>query len=56
MIDDDDDVRTLVAKHLSPLGFVVVSEHNSLQGLERARSGDFSLILLQVTMSGLKTV
>jgi two-component system response regulator CpxR len=53
VIDDDADICALVAEHLSPLGFQVVSEHNGLQGLERARSGDFALILLDVMMPGL---
>ena len=53
MIDDDADICALVAEHLSPPGFEVAIERNGLQGLERARSGDFDLILLDVMMPGL---
>lgn len=53
MIDDDADVCALVTEHLTPLGFEVASERNGLQGLERARSSDFALILLDVMMPGL---
>lgn len=53
MIDDDADICALVTEHLAPLGFEITCESNGLQGLERARSGDFALILLDVMMPGL---
>jgi len=50
VIDDDAELCALVAEYLAPLGFETEAAHDGLQGLERARSNDHSLILLDVML------
>ncbi len=53
MIDDDTELCEMVAEYLSLEGFTVTAVHDGLSGIERARAGDFSLVLLDVMLPGL---
>src|SRR6266436_2627494 len=50
LIDDDVELCTLLAELLKREGFEVHMEHDGAKGLERARSGQFDLIVLDVML------
>jgi two-component system response regulator CpxR len=53
VIDDDVELCNLVSKFLVREGFSIESVHGGTEGIERALSGDFALIVLDVMMPGL---
>jgi len=53
VVDDDMDLCELLAKYLQHEGFEVEMVHNGEQGVERAMSGDYTLIVLDVMLPGL---
>src|SRR5215470_10840777 len=53
VIDDDAELCKLVARFLTAEGFRVETVRTSTQGLERARSGQHELIVLDVMLPGL---
>jgi two-component system response regulator CpxR len=53
VIDDDAELCKLVGRFLSAEGFRVETVRNSGQGLERARSGEHELIVLDVMLPGM---
>ena len=53
LIDDDVELCSLLAELLKREGFEVQMEHDGAKGLERARSGQFELIVLDVMLPGL---
>ena len=53
MIDDDRELCEMVAEYMQPEGFKVETVHNGEQGLERAKSGQYTLILLDVMLPGM---
>ena len=53
VVDDDMDLSELLAKYLQREGFEVEMVHNGEQGVERAMSGDYTLIVLDVMLPGL---
>ena len=53
VIDDDAALCKLVARFLSAEGFQVETVRTSLQGVERARSGEHELIVLDVMLPGM---
>ena len=53
VIDDDAELCKLVARFLSAEGFRVETVRTSAQGVERARSGDHELIVLDVMLPGM---
>jgi two-component system response regulator CpxR len=53
VVDDDVELCDLVSEYLQPEGFEVVAVHTGDQGLERALSGNFSLVVLDVMLPGL---
>jgi two-component system response regulator CpxR len=50
LIDDDVELCSLLAELLKREGFDVQMEHDGAKGLERARSGQFDLIVLDVML------
>ena len=52
LIDDDTELSELIVELLEEEGFRVETCHNGLRGLERARSGDHALIILDVMLPG----
>jgi two-component system response regulator CpxR len=52
IIDDDLDLCDLLRDYLTPEGFVAESVHNGLTGVERAVSGQYSLVVLDVMLPG----
>jgi len=50
LIDDDVELCGLLAELLKREGFEVQMEHDGATGLERARSGQFDLIVLDVML------
>jgi two-component system response regulator CpxR len=53
VVDDDLDLCELLAKYLQREGFEVEMLHNGEQGVERAMSGDYALVVLDVMLPGL---
>lgn len=50
IVDDDVDLFQLVKQFLEPEGFQVEGAHDGPKGLERALSGDYSLVVLDVML------
>ena len=53
VVDDDLDLCELLAKYLRHEGFEFDMVHNGNTGVERALSGDYSLVVLDVMLPGL---
>lgn len=53
IIDDDKDLCELLGDYLRPEGFEVIAVHNGLNGAERALSGSYALIVLDVMLPGI---
>jgi two-component system response regulator CpxR len=53
VVDDDLDLCELLAKYLQREGFEVEMVHSGEQGVERAMSGDYALVVLDVMLPGL---
>src|SRR6185295_8365421 len=53
VVDDDMDLCELLAKYLRHEGFEVEMVHDGEQGVERAMSGDYTLVVLDVMLPGL---
>ena len=52
VIEDDPDIGSLVELHLSDAGHRVEVETSGTHGLERALSGDFELVILDLMLPG----
>ncbi len=52
IIDDDKDLCDLLSDYLTPEGFIVEAVHNGLEGSDRAVSGQYSLVVLDVMLPG----
>ena len=50
IVDDDVDLYKLVKQFLEPQGFEVQAAHDGPHGLERALTGDFKLIVLDIML------
>lgn len=53
LIDDDQELVELLTEFLASEGYLVSSAFDGINGLEKARSGKYSLILLDVMLPGL---
>jgi two-component system, OmpR family, response regulator CpxR len=53
VVDDDAELCSLVARYLEAEGFEVDAVHGGEQGVERALSGKYSLVVLDVMLPGL---
>jgi two-component system response regulator CpxR len=53
IIDDDMDLCDLLHDYLTPEGFMVEAVHDGLQGVERAASGQYALVVLDVMLPGI---
>lgn len=53
VVDDDEPLREMVAEYLAERDFEVDVEGDGLRGLERASSGDYALLVLDVRLPGL---
>lgn len=53
IIDDDMDLCELLREYLTPEGFVVETVHDGLLGAERAVSGKYALVVLDVMLPGI---
>lgn len=53
VIEDQEDLNTLIALNLQPLNFEVVQCHNGIDGLNQALSGTFDVILLDIMLPDL---
>lgn len=54
VVDDDVELCELVAEYLAPDGFQVAGVHNGIQGVERALSGEFALVVLDLMLPGIE--
>lgn len=52
VIDDDVELCELLVEYLGAEGFVVECVHSGLEGLERAASGEHSMVVLDVMLPG----
>src|SRR5579864_3043623 len=53
LIDDDVELCSLLDELFQREGFEIRTEHDGVRGLERARTGEFDLIVLDVMLPGL---
>jgi len=53
VVDDDRELCSLIQDYLEPLGYVVTSVHNGIDGLELALAGDCDVVLLDLMLPGL---
>jgi sigma-B regulation protein RsbU (phosphoserine phosphatase) len=53
IVDDDEDVRSVMTLLLQRAGYNIVPAVNGAEGLEKAQGGNFDLMLLDVRMPGL---
>ena len=53
VVDDDRKLCQLIKEYLEPLGYQIELAHNGLDGVDRASSGEFGAIILDVMMPGL---
>lgn len=53
IVDDDVELCQLLTKYLAHDGFQVVAVHNGVEGIERALSGEFALVILDLMLPGL---
>ena len=53
VVDDDRKLCQLIKEYLEPLGYSVELVHNGLDGVDRATSGEFGAVILDVMMPGL---
>jgi DNA-binding response OmpR family regulator len=56
IVEDDEEIASVVGAYLRREGYAVERAADGLHGLERARAGDWSLILLDVMLPGLDGV
>ena len=54
VVDDDVELCELVAEYLKPEGLLVESVNDGIRGVERALSGDYALVVLDVMLPGIK--
>jgi two-component system response regulator CpxR len=52
IIDDDEELCGLVTRYLKSEGFAAEAVHNGVQGAEKALSGDYVLVVLDVMLPG----
>lgn len=53
VVDDDRKLCSLVSEYLRPMGFNVSAAYSGYEGLEKALSGDFDVVILDVMMPGM---
>ncbi len=52
VVDDDRKLCRLIKNYLESMGYQVETTHDGLSGLEKARNGDFNVMILDVMMPG----
>ncbi len=53
VIDDDRKLCRLIREYLEPMGYEVEAVHSGTEGLERAESGAFAAVILDVMLPGM---
>lgn len=53
IVDDDTELCTLLTERLQEDGFVLHAVHDGVEGLTQAGSGDYCLVILDVTLPGM---
>ena len=56
VVDDDADIRDLVALKLQASGLDVDTAHDGVVGLEKASTGNFDAVILDVMMPGMSGI
>lgn len=56
LVEDDHDLATMLAEYLVQDGFSVESVHDGLSGVDRALSGEFSMVVLDVMLPQLNGI
>jgi two-component system response regulator CpxR len=54
LVDDDVELCEILTEYFSTEGFDVESAHDGVRGLERARSGDHAMVILDLLLPGLR--
>ena len=52
VVDDDVELCEILTEYFSAEGFQVESAYDGVRGLERARSGDHALVILDLLLPG----
>lgn len=53
IVDDDKKLCRLVSDYLAPMGYEVAAAHTGPEGLEKARAGNFHVMILDVMLPGM---
>ena len=53
IIEDDRDLAQIIRINMQDLGFEVEAVHDGMRGLEKARTGEFNFIILDIQLPGL---
>ncbi len=53
VIDDDRKLCRLIRDYLEPMGYVVTAAHTGPEGVEKATSGDWNAVILDVMLPGM---
>jgi DNA-binding response OmpR family regulator len=54
LVDDDVELCEILTEYFSAEGFEVESAHDGVRGLERARSGKYALVILDLLLPGMR--
>src|SRR5947207_14691617 len=50
LVDDDVKLCRLLKEYLEPLGYTVDAAHDGVEGLSRARSGEYAAVILDIML------
>jgi DNA-binding response OmpR family regulator len=50
VIEDDQDVLSMLVKHLAHMGFEVITARDGMEGLKRLNSEEFDLVITDIVM------
>ncbi len=54
LVEDDVELCEILTEYFSAEGFEVESAHDGVRGLERARSGEHAIVILDLLLPGMR--